>query len=348
MASRAVHRDVPPRGCYPRAMPHQVRIEPSGRAFVVEGDDTLLEAALRAGLALDYGCNNGNCGQCRVRLIEGMVQRARHHDYVIGEAERLAGAILACSVTPTSDVVVEAGEADSAAHIPLQRITAQIQEVRRLGDDLAALSLRPPRSQRLRFLAGQRATLSVDGLPPLELAIASCPCEEMRLEFHVPRLADAPLGAALLDGTLRRFTPVTVDGPRGDFVLDQDTRDALVFVAVGTGFAPVRGLVEHAMALEQAPRIHLQRLLLPPHGAYLDNLCRSWADALDDFAYHAEPWPEEGFETWVDAFVATHLADPHTRLFVAGPAERARPLAEAIASRVPELPLNVMTAGCPA
>ena len=208
--------------------------------------------------------------------------------------------------------------------------------------------MRPPRSQRLRFLSGQHATLTADGLPPLELAIASCPCEEMRLEFHVPRLAEAPLGAALLDGTLRRFTPVTVEGPRGDFVLDRNSHAALAFIAVGTGFAPVRGLVEHALALEQAPRIHLERLVLEPHGAYLDNLCRSWVDALDDFGYQAGSWPDDDLETWVDAFATAHLTDSATTLFIAGPPDHVAALDAAFAARAPGIKRRGSSAGCPA
>ncbi len=330
-------------------MGHRVRIVPSGHEFEVEGDDTLLEGALRAGLALDYGCGNGNCGQCRARLLSGEVRRTRHHDYTFGEAELLGGAILACAMAPASDVVIEAGEAGSVEQIPQQRITAQLQEVRPLADDLAAVVLRLPRSQRLRFLAGQRATLSVDALPPVELGIASCPCEAMRLEFHVPRRADAPLTAALLDGRLRRFTPVMVDGPRGDFVLNREARRALVFVAIGTGFAPVRSLVEHALALERAPRIHLEWLWLPPHGAYLDNLCRSWVDALDDFGYRAGAMPHtDDLPAWADAFAAAHLGARDAALFVAGPPDHAEPLAAVLAARAPDVPLRLTTAGCPA
>jgi len=330
-------------------MTHRVRIEPSGHEFVVEGGDTLLEGALRAGLALDYGCNNGLCGQCRVRLLVGEVRRIRQPEFTFGEAERLAGAILACSVAPLGDVVIEAGEAASVAQIPDQRISTQLLDVRSLGPDLAAVSLRSPRSQRLRFLAGQRATLTAAGLPPLELAIASCPCEELRLEFHVPRLADAPLTAALLDGELRRFSAIAVDGPRGDFVLDRDSDRGLVFVAIGTGFAPVRSLVEHALALEQAPRIHLERLPLPPHGLYLDNLCRSWVDAFDDLSYTARAGPPRGaaLARYADAFAAAHLAAGDGALYLAGPAAFAHPLAAALAARAPGMPLRVATAGCP-
>lgn len=330
-------------------MTHRVRIEPSGHEFVVEGGDTLLEGALRAGLALDYGCNNGLCGQCRARLLAGEVRRIRQPEFTFGEAERLAGAILACSVAPVSDVVIEAGEADSVAQIPRQQISAQLLDVQPLGPELAAVSLRPPRSQRLRFLAGQRATLTAAGLPPLELAIASCPCEESRLEFHVPLLAEAPLTAALLDGALRRFSAIAVDGPRGDFVLDRDAHRPLLLIAIGTGFAPVRSLVEHALALEPAPRIHLERLPLPPHGLYLDNLCRSWVDAFDDLSYAARAGPPQGaaLVRYADAFAAAHLAAGDGALYIAGPAAFAEPLAAALAARAPGLPLRVATAGCP-
>jgi len=331
-------------------MTHRVRIEPSGREFDIEGDDTLLEGALRAGLALDYGCGNGNCGQCRARLLAGEVRRTRHHDFTFGEAELLGGAILACAVAPATDIVIEAGEADSVTQIPQQRITTSLLEVRTLGEELAAVSLRLPRSQRLRFLAGQRVTLTAASLPPLELGIASCPCEELRLEFHVPRLADAPLTAALLDGDLHRFTPITIDGPRGDFVLDRDSNRSLVFIAIGTGFAPVRSLVEHAQALEQAPHIHLERLPLAPHGLYLDNLCRSWVDAFDDFSYTATDGPpgHEGLTAFAETFTHTHLSSDNCALFIAGPTRFARPLADALATRVPETPLRIATTGCPA
>ncbi|MDX1592765.1 MAG: 2Fe-2S iron-sulfur cluster-binding protein [Gammaproteobacteria bacterium] len=330
-------------------MPHRVRIEPSGHEFEVVGGDTLLEGALRAGLAVDYGCNNGICGRCRARLISGEVHRIRHHDYAFGEAEALAGAILTCSTTPLGDVVIEAGEIESAGQLPHQEVTAQLQEVRPLGESLAAVSLRPPRSQRLRFLAGQRATLRVADLPPLELAIASCPCEEMRLEFHVPRLSDAPLTSALLDGGLRRFTPITVAGPHGDFVLDRNVDRPLVFVAIGTGFAPVRSLVEHALALEEAPRIHLERLTTPPHGAYLDNLCRSWADALDDFGYRVSVHPTEPgvYAHYLDELAGARIA-PGATVYVAGPRSLAEPLATELEARLPSVSIRLETVGCPA
>jgi CDP-4-dehydro-6-deoxyglucose reductase len=331
-------------------MSHRVRIEPSGREFDVEGGDTLLEAALRAGLALGYGCSNGNCGQCRARLLSGSVHRVRHHDFVFGEAEVLAGAILPCSVAPEGDLVIEAGDAETADQIPLQRVTAQLHEVRPLGDDLAAVTLRPPRSQRLRFLAGQRATLSAGGLPPLELGIASCPCEERRVEFHVPRLADAPLGDALLDGVLPRYSPVTLDGPHGDFVLDRDATRPLLFVALGTGFAPIRSLVEHALALEQVPRIHLARVAVPPHGLYLDNLCRTWVDALDDFGYttHTPPADPGDAGALADALLAAVPDVADAMIHVAGPAPLAEPLATAVEAQAPGATLRLETAGCPA
>ncbi|HEY5719495.1 MAG TPA: 2Fe-2S iron-sulfur cluster-binding protein, partial [Gammaproteobacteria bacterium] len=159
-------------------MGYQVRVEPSGKTFEVVGGDSLLEAALRAGLPFAYGCSNGHCGQCRARLLAGRVETVRHHDFSFGEAETLAGAILCCAVTAASDLVLEAGEAAGVDQIRPQSLATRLHEVERVDDALALVTLRTPRSQRFRFVAGQRARLSAPGLPPLELGIASCPCDE--------------------------------------------------------------------------------------------------------------------------------------------------------------------------
>jgi len=262
-------------------MTSHVRILPSGHRFPVEQGQTLLEAGLRAGLALDYGCSAGNCGQCRGRLIQGEVQRLRHCDYTFGEAERMAGAILTCAMTPVGDVVIEAGEARSVSDIGRQCIPTKLHKLESLDGGVISLHLRTPRSQRLRFLAGQRVILDAESLPRTELSLASCPCDDRNLHFHIP--ADSELARDLHH--LRRLDVITVEGPEGEFVLDESHVSPLLLIAAGTGFAPVRSLVEHAMALQWSAPIRLLRITTAPTGHYLDNLCRSWSDAFDDFEY---------------------------------------------------------------
>ena len=266
-----------------RVMSAHVVVHPSRHEFFVDGADTLLDAALRSGLALNYGCSNGNCGLCKARIVSGQVQKVRHQDYVLSEAEKQQGYALLCSHTAVGDLVIEALESVEAGDIPPQQIVAQVKSLQALGDDLMLLRLQTPRTNRLRFLAGQNLTLSL-GEASAQLPIASCPCDERNLEFHVVRNAGDAFTQRVF-GSLKAGHAVTLFGPWGDFVLRADSPRSILFLACDTGFAPIKSLIEHAMALEVAERLHLYWLTTRPAGHYLANLCRSWADALDNFTY---------------------------------------------------------------
>ncbi|UCE88676.1 MAG: 2Fe-2S iron-sulfur cluster binding domain-containing protein [Pseudomonadota bacterium] len=267
-----------------RIMAAHVTIQPSGHAYFVEGNDTLLEAGLRAGLALDYGCSNGNCGMCKAKLLSGQVEKVRHHDYVLSEAEKTDGYILMCSNTAVTDVVLESSEAHSPADIAAQSIATVARRIECPNDNVTVLNLRTPRTNRLRFLAGQYVTAKINEGCTGDYAIASCPCDDMNLQLHVPRSPGDPF-ADYVFNMLRPSTTVTVEGPKGGFVLDEDSPRSLVFIAWGIGFAPIKSLIEHAMALDTAEDIYLYWVTGPETGHYMDNLCRSWMDALDNFHY---------------------------------------------------------------
>ena len=267
-------------------MSAQVTIQPSGHEFPVEGNDTLLEAALRAGVSLNYGCSNGNCGECRARLISGEVKKVHAHDYVLSQAEKDAGVILMCSCAAVNDVVIEAGVAGTQ-DIREQQLTTRIKSVEVFNPQVAALHLLAPRSQRLHFLAGQSVRLSAQGASG-EYAIASCPCEERHIEIHILRRPDDAF-SELLFGGLKAQDSVEMAGPYGEFVLEDASTRPLIFIAFGVGFAPVKSLVQHAMSLDLAESIDLH-WLADTAGHYQNNLCRAWADALDNFTYipHAQ------------------------------------------------------------
>jgi CDP-4-dehydro-6-deoxyglucose reductase len=266
-----------------RVMSAHVVLHPSRHEFFVDGADTILDAALRSGLALNYGCSNGNCGLCKARVVSGQVQKNRHHDYILSEAEKQQGYTLMCSNTAVGDLVIEALESAEPADIPAQQIVAKVKAVQALGDDLTLLHLQTPRTNRLRFLAGQNLTLTAGGASA-QLPIASCPCDDRNLQFHVVRNAEDGF-AQMVFGSLKTGDAVTLFGPWGDFVLRADSPRSIVFVASDTGFAPIKSLLEHAMALELSERLYLYWLATRPAGHYLANLCRSWADALDNFTY---------------------------------------------------------------
>ncbi len=253
---------------YLRIVSAHVTLRPSGHEYFAEGNDTLLEAALRSGLALNYGCSSGNCGLCKARVVSGDTKKVKHHDYVFSEAEKSAGYILTCSHAAVTDVVIEALEANRPEDIPAQEIETKVRAVENLGN-VTRIMLQTPRTSRLRFLAGQSVMLGKREYP-----IASCPCDDRNIEFHIPpddALAGAERGQSLM-----------LHGPFGNFVLREDTGRQPCFIASGTGFAQAKSLIEHAMALDAFASITLFRI---GDDTYLSNLCRAWEDALDNFSY---------------------------------------------------------------
>jgi CDP-4-dehydro-6-deoxyglucose reductase len=304
-----------------RIMAAHIKIIPSGHEFFAEGADTILDAALQAGMNLHYGCTSGNCGSCKARVVSGEVRKTRNHDYVLSEREKSLGYILMCSNTPVTDLVLEAPEVRHTGDLPYQQIRATAKAIRRLAPDLVELHIQTPRTQNLRFMAGQRATLTIDERLSASLPIASCPCDGRNLLFHVPRREGDEFSAAVFD-RLQRNEMVTITGPEGDFVFrDDSTRDVL-FIAGDCGFASIKSLVEHAIALDNAASFHLHWLDSGRHGHYLNSLCRSWRDALDNFSYQADT--VDGTTALPSALerVLDGYADvAEYNVYVAGPAE---------------------------
>lgn len=288
-----------------KIMSAHVTIQPSGHEFFVEGNETLLEAALHNGVSLNYGCSNGNCGECKARLVSGQVKKVHAHDYVLKQNEKDAGVILLCSYAPVNDVVIEANVA-GARDIPLQQIVAKVKSVEVFNPQMAALHILAPRSQRLRFLGGQSIEVSANGVSG-RYAIASCPCEDRHIEVQIPHHPDDAF-AEMLFTSLKANDTVEVKGPFGEFVLDEDSPRPVIFLAFGVGFAPIKSLIQHAMSLELAESMDLH-WLADAAGHYQDNLCRAWADALDNFNYvpHA---PTDDLDTLLGS-IARDYPDLH-------------------------------------
>ncbi|MDX2457568.1 MAG: 2Fe-2S iron-sulfur cluster-binding protein, partial [Gammaproteobacteria bacterium] len=274
------------REAFLRVMAAQVRILPSGHDFFIEGSDSILEAGLRGGLALDYGCSNGNCGKCKAKVVSGQVKKICPHDYVLSETEKGLGYILTCANTAVTDVVLEAEEALGSRDIPQQEIDIRFKKTECPDDHVIILHAKTPRTSRLRFLAGQYLSLELEGLPAQYCSVASCPCDDMNLQFHIPATTDNPFSERLA-GPMKANTVISIKGPKGAFTLNEDSPRSIVFIAINAGFGPIKSLIEHAMALDIAENLYLYWMTTPESSHYLGNLCRSWDDALDNFHYRS-------------------------------------------------------------
>jgi CDP-4-dehydro-6-deoxyglucose reductase len=256
-------------------------------------------------------------------VIEGDVTKVMAHDHPLSEAERQRGIILLCAHSAgTGDLVIETLEATDPSQIRIQELTVRIRGVQQAAPNTLLLHLQTPRQSRLRFFAGQGVTLACSGDIDAQRTypIASCPCDDRNLHFHVARDPADALAAMLFAGALRTGDSLLLRGPFGAFVLQDGGRPS-TFIACDTGFAPIRSLIEHAMAQDAAPPVSLDWLALRPDGHYLANECRAWAAAFDDFRYaeHTAADPETGATT-----VVTDLRGPvglsERDVYVAGPA----------------------------
>lgn len=307
-----------------KVMCAQVTVRPSGRQFSIEGHDTLLQAGLRAGLRLNYGCGNGTCGMCKVRVIDGEVAQVQHCDYPLSEAEKGQGYTLMCAHTAaSSELTIETLEASGPGDIAPQQLLTTLRGVRELAPDTRLVHLQTPRSHRLRFLAGQSVTLGLntgqDRDVHRSLPVASCPCDDRNLMFIVGRDDQDPFASAVFDDALKPGMSIGLWGPSGEFVLEHGERP-LVFASCDLGFAPIKGLIEHALARDESPSLSLFWLATRADGHFMANQCRAWSAALDSFEHHLSFGDDVavGAEQMAQAMRAD-LFDIACEFYVAGP-----------------------------
>ena len=265
-------------------MEYVVKLSNSKQEFAIQERETILEAAIRAGVALNYGCSSGTCGLCKARVLEGQVKEIRAREFALSEAEKLQGYVLACLNTVCSDVEIDALTASSSTDIPVQNIEVKVRKIEHVADQVYRLIVQTPRTNRLRFLAGQYAELVAANNDIGSFAIASCPCEDRLIEFHLRALPEDPFTQNVAT-TMRPGDVLSLTGPFGEFVYDEYANRPVILFAFDTGFAAIKSLLEHITAQEQDLSIHLIWMSCGEDGLYMHNLCRSWRDAFDQFSY---------------------------------------------------------------
>jgi CDP-4-dehydro-6-deoxyglucose reductase len=226
-------------------MPHQVTIQASGHVFTVNDDETVLDAALRSGLIIAYGCRNGACGTCKGRLLEGKLDYGQYQEHALPDAEKEAGFALFCQARPLTDLVISAREVEGAKGIEIRKLPARVHQMERLAPDVMALQLRLPANDRLQFLAGQYVDLLLPGNLRRSFSMANAPHDDAFLQLHL-RNYGGPFSQHVF-GKMKERDILRLEGPFGIFFLREDSDKPIIFVASGTGFAPIKAMVEHAL-----------------------------------------------------------------------------------------------------
>jgi CDP-4-dehydro-6-deoxyglucose reductase len=254
----------------------QITIRNTGHTFTANPDETILEAALREGLILPYGCRDGACGSCKGRLIEGSIDYGKYSNKALTETEREAGMALFCQALALSDVIIEAREVRKAGDIQIRTLPCRVQKVERPTDDVIILYLKLPTNERLQFLAGQFLDILQKDGTRRSFSMANAPHADELLQLHVRHVA----GGAFTDhvfGKMKERDILRFEAPLGTFFLREDSTKPIVFVASGTGFAPIKSIIESALAKGIARPMTLYWGGRRPRDLYMQDLPMKWA-----------------------------------------------------------------------
>ena len=260
-----------------------VTIAKSGKAFQVESGETILDAALREGLTLPYGCRGGACGACKGKLLSGDV---RYDNEVRGltDAEQADGLILTCVARPQGDLLLDIDLIESASEIKVEQFPAKIALMESLGGDVMRLGLKLPEENRMQFLAGQYVEFIFDDGVRRAFSIANAPHDDELLEFHIRHID----GGKFTDKLFNEMRPgdlMQIEGPMGSFFVREDSERPMVMLATGTGFGPIKGIVEHLIAEKSQRPIYIYWGGDHEGHLYLDSLAKEWDRNHSDIHY---------------------------------------------------------------
>ncbi len=291
----------------------------------MEEGESILDAGLRHNVALNYGCRNGACGACKSKIVQGEVHYGTRQPMALSEQDRVEGKALFCLALPESDLIVEAEEVASAQTLPVKNFPCKVARMERLAPDVMRLFLKLPDADRLQFLAGQYIDLLPKEGGRRAFSLANTPEEDQYLELHVRWVPGGRFTSYVFE-SMQEGEMLRLEGPHGNFYLRDDSDRPMILVGGGTGFAPLKGVLEHAFHMGMRRPMHLFWGARAEGDLYLDGLVREWLVAQPQLQYtpvlsevdDAAGWT--GARGWVtDAVVAAYPELSEYDIYLCGP-----------------------------
>jgi CDP-4-dehydro-6-deoxyglucose reductase len=317
-------------------MTHKIRIQSSGHEFTANNKETVLAAALRQGVTLAYSCRNGDCGTCKGKLISGKIDYGKYEAKAMSDEERAAGSALFCQAVPLSDLVIEAKEISAAEGIPIRIMPCRVMKLDRLAHDVMQLSLKLAEGQRLQFLAGQYIDILLSGNQRRSFSLATAPHADELLQLHI-RHVPGGLFSGQVFTMMKERDLLRFQGPLGTFFLREDSDRPVILVAGGTGFAPIKSILDHAFAHGTTRPLHLYWGVRAQRDLYLHDLPQAWVREHAHFHYTpvlSEPLSEDhwsGRSGWVhEAMIADHPDLSRHEVYASGPPPMIEALKKAV------------------
>ncbi len=274
---------------------HTVTIRPAGHSFQVNDGESVLAAALRAGFILPYGCQSGACGTCKGKLLEGRVDYGAPQPRALSAAEKAQGKMLFCQAKPLSDLVIEARTVGAAKGIQVKKLPCRIQKLERRTEDVMLVQFKLPANEKFAFLAGQFVDFLLKDGTRRSFSMANPAHAAELIEIHVRQVA----GGQFTDHVFNKMKERDIlrfEGPLGTFFLREDSDKPIVFVASGTGFAPIKSIIEEARQQGIQRPMTLYWGGRRPKDLYMNALAETWAGpAFKYVPVISEALPEDGW-----------------------------------------------------
>ena len=265
-------------------MSRKVTIKPSDHTFTCEEGETLLTAALREGFILPYGCRNGACGACKGRILEGEVDYGNPQPYVLPDFEKKNGLALFCQARPLTELVIEAREIRGVGQLDIRKLPCRVQEMHRAAPDVIVLKLKLPANERLQFLAGQYIDILMKDGKRRSYSMGNAPHNDEFIELHVRNMAKGAF-TEFVFSKMKEKDILRFEGPLGTFFLREDSDKPMVLVASGTGFAPIKSIIEHAFHKNTTRQMVLYWGGRRPADIYLPEIAAKWQQEHDNFTF---------------------------------------------------------------
>lgn len=230
-------------------MSFTVTVQPSGRSFTMQRDDTVLGAAIRSGVGLPYGCKDGACGSCKCRLLEGRVIHGAHQSKALSVAEEETGFMLTCCATPQTDLMLEARQVVAIGDFPPAKMPTRVTSLTRLAPDVMQLRLQLPATTPFQWRAGQYVEFILKDGQRRSYSMANAPhtvkdAGVNGIELHIRHMP----GGVFTDhvfSTMKEKEILRMEGPQGTFFLREESIRPIILLASGTGLAPIKAIIEH-------------------------------------------------------------------------------------------------------
>ncbi|WP_302409825.1 CDP-6-deoxy-delta-3,4-glucoseen reductase [Comamonas kerstersii] len=265
----------------------QITVEPSGRQFSASGQETILAAAIHAGVGLPYGCKDGACGSCKCKKLSGEVTHDAYSENALSEAELAAGLILTCRATATSDVVLESRQVTGANAFPIKKMPVRVNALEKLSHDVMRVQLQLPAHTAFQFHAGQYLEFILRDGSRRAYSMATPPhvaANTPAIELHIRHMPGGKFTDHVF-GAMKEKEILRAEGPFGSFFLREDSDKPMVFLASGTGFAPIKALLEHMQHKDMTRPVILYWGGRRPEDLYMDAWLKELSTSMPNLSY---------------------------------------------------------------